>query len=136
MTQLTWSSARSNSSPCSKNWRPCRGALTSQSSRVSCGKLKRELVSSDVVPNKRVAKSTRHHKERGSQFTQVLGLRQRGEGGGRAAARTCGQQKYGPGCSHVGGLQLFALLHLPHVQNSLRKRSKSRCLKSPLGNVN
>lgn len=57
MTQLTWSRARSNSSPCSKYWRPCKGALTSQSSRVSCGKLKSELVSSDVVPNRRVATS-------------------------------------------------------------------------------
>lgn len=88
---------------------------------MSCGKLKSELVSSDVVPNKRVAKSMKKKqtKTRSGGYDWITTFSVLVEG--QADPRTCGQQKYGPGCSHVGGLQLFSLLHLPLLQSSLRK---------------
>lgn len=49
-----WSKARRSSSPCNRYWRPCKGALTSQSSRVSCGRLKSRLPS-DMLPSRRLA---------------------------------------------------------------------------------
>lgn len=65
-------------------------------------------------------KEASKNEKRWLRLSGVLGLR-RGSAEGRADPRTCGQQKYGPGCFHVGGLQLFALLHLPLLQSSLRE---------------